>query len=373
VLGFLDTMNFWDELKKPFFVMAPMADVTDAAYRKIIAELGKPDVTWTEFVSADGLYHTREIQKIPDAENPLMRDLQFSDIERPIVAQLFSGKPEMMEYAAALCAELGFDGVDINMGCPDTSIEKQGCGAAMIKNPELAKEIVEAARRGVKKGAVNTMLARGEREIPVMVKTRIGYNKEAIDEWIYMLLSLGLPALTIHLRTRKEMSKVPAHWDLVPRIVALRDKVAAQNGDLPKTLIIGNGDVKSVEEARQKAELFGADGVMLGRAIFGNPFVFAHHTEPKHFEQSAQSDQFGEEGSRGRAAEEISLQEKARALATLARSFEQLTPPKSFHIFRKHIKAFITGFDGAAEIRAHLMECTTSQEIEKVLGDLDLL
>jgi tRNA-dihydrouridine synthase len=155
--------SFWNTLKKPLFVMAPMADVTDPAYRKMIAEVGKPDVTWTEFVAADGLYHTREIKKMPDDENPLMRDLQFSEAERPIVAQLFSSKPEMMEYAAKLCAELGFDGIDINMGCPDKSIEKQGCGSAMIKNPELAKKIIEAARRGAP-------------DLPVTVKTRIGYN-----------------------------------------------------------------------------------------------------------------------------------------------------------------------------------------------------
>ena len=339
--------NLWDELKakRPFFVMAPMADVTDAAYRKLIAEVGKPDVTWTEFVSADGLYHTREIQKMPDAENPLMRDLQFSEIERPIVAQLFSSKPEMMEYAAVLCAELGFDGVDINMGCPDKSIEKQGCGSAMIKNPELAQEIVKAARRGVAKVAqAKSIETEGSDEvlpIPVTVKTRIGYNKEAIDEWLPVMLSMNLPALTVHLRTRKEMSKVAAHWDLLPRIIELRNRIS------PETLIIGNGDVKNLEEARQKAELFGADGVMLGRAIFGNPYVFA-----------------------GRASEDVSLSEKAHALASLAHSFEALTPPKSFHIFRKHIKAFITGFDGAAEIRAKLMECETAEEIKKTLMGL---
>jgi tRNA-dihydrouridine synthase len=315
-------MSFWETLKKPFFVMAPMADVTDPAYRKLIAEIGKPDVTWTEFVSADGLYHTREIKKMKDEENPLMRDLQFSSIERPIVAQLFSSKLEMMEYAARLCAELGFDGVDINMGCPDKSIEKQGCGAAMIKNPELAVQIVEAARRA---------------GIPVSVKTRIGYNSENIEEWIGELLKLHLPALTVHLRTRKEMSKVAAHWDVLPRIVELRDKIS------PETLIIGNGDVKSVEEGRQKAELFGADGVMLGRAIFGNPYVFKNRTS------------------------DLQDMERLNALASLAHSFDQLKPPKSFYIFKKHIKAFVTGFDGAAELRADLMACENSIEIEQVL------
>jgi nifR3 family TIM-barrel protein len=318
--------SFWNTLKKPLFVMAPMADVTDPAYRKMIAEVGKPDVTWTEFVAADGLYHTREIKKMPDDENPLMRDLQFSEAERPIVAQLFSSKPEMMEYAAKLCAELGFDGIDINMGCPDKSIEKQGCGSAMIKNPELAKKIIEAARRGAP-------------DLPVTVKTRIGYNHESIDEWIQALLEMKLPALTVHLRTRKEMSKVAAHWDLMPRIVALRNQIS------PDTLIIGNGDVKSMDDARSHLAASGADGVMFGRGIFGNPWLFS-----------------------GRTHEEISLNEKLDALASLAHSFEALRPTKSFHIFKKHIKAFVIGFDGAAELRAKLMECEDSIQVVEVIS-----
>jgi tRNA-dihydrouridine synthase len=328
--------SFWNHLRAPFFVLAPMADVTDAAYRRLIAEIGKPDVTWTEFVSADGLYHTREIQKMPDAENPLMRDLQYTEAERPIVAQLFSKNPVAMEYAAALCAELGFDGVDINMGCPDKSIEKQGCGAAMIKDPESAKEIVRAARRGVLRAA------NGKEPIPVSVKTRIGYNKESIDEWIPELLSLQLPALTVHLRTRKEMSKVPAHWELMPRIIALRDELS------PETRIIGNGDVKDREEGRQKAKLSGADGIMLGRAIFGNPYLFAKDTEPL-------------------------LSERLAALKTLGTYFELITPAKSFHLFKKHIKAFVTGFDGAAELRTQLMECTNAAEVARTIDAFAIL
>lgn len=331
----MSTDSFWQKLQKPFFVLAPMADVTDAAYRRLIAEVGKPDVTWTEFVSADGLYHTREIKKMTDEENPLMRDLQYSEIERPIVAQLFSSKPEMMEYAAKLCADLGFDGVDINMGCPDKSIEKQGCGSAMIKTPDKAKEIVEAARRGVARGK----LSADGTPIPVSVKTRIGYNRESIDEWISAILSVHPAALTIHLRTRKEMSKVAAHWELMPRVVALRDAIS------PDTLILGNGDVKSVEEARAKTAESGCDGVMLGRAIFGNPWVFA-----------------------GKNPEDISQPERLNALATLARYFEDIRPAKSFHIFRKHIKAFVSGFDNAAELRAQLMECENAEQVEAVIA-----
>ena len=327
-------MSFWNDLKKnlqrPIYVLAPMADVTDAAYRKLIAETAKPDVTWTEFVSADGLYHTRELNKIPDAENPLMRDLQYSEIERPIVAQLFSSKPEMMEYAAALCAELGFDGVDINMGCPDKSIEKQGCGSAMIRTPEIAKQIVEAARRGV---------ATVSPAIPVSVKTRIGYNKETIDEWIPQILESKPDVLTVHLRTRKEMSKVAAHWDLLSRIVEIRNRVS------PGTLIFGNGDVKSIVDAEQKIAGSGADGVMFGRAIFGNPWLFS-----------------------GRPVESIGMHERLSALVTLAQYFEQIRPTKSFHIFRKHIKAFVTGFDNAAELRAQLMECENAEQIGNVIA-----
>lgn len=324
-------MTFWDSLPRPFFVLAPMADVTDPAYRAIIAKYGKPHVTWTEFVSADGLYHTREIKKMPDSENPLVRDIEYSEGERPIVAQFFSAKPEMMAYAAELAAQRGFDGIDINMGCPDSSIEKQGCGAAMIKNPELALQIVAAAKEGAVRGK--------EGGIPVSVKTRVGYNTEIIDEWIPQILSSAPAALTVHLRTRKEMSLVPAHWEYMPRIVALRDQHA------PGVPVIGNGDVKDIEEGAQKVLEYGCDGVMLGRGIFGNPWVFA-----------------------GRKPEELTLPERLNALIELAEAFEALRPHKSFHILKKHIKAFVHGFDGAGELRARLMETESAEELKSVIG-----
>jgi tRNA-dihydrouridine synthase len=311
--------SFWRHLPKPFFALAPMADVTDPAYRRLIAECGAPDVTWTEFVSADGLFHTREKKGMKDEENPLVRDFQYGEGERPIVAQIFSSTPAMIEYASALAAELGFDGVDINMGCPDKSIEKQGAGAAMIKTPELVGEIVEAARRGaarVKPGG-----------IPVSVKTRIGYNQEIMDEWLTAVLATRPDALTVHLRTRKEMSKVDAHWELMARAVALRDTHS------PETIILGNGDVKDLADARMKAEQSGADGIMLGRAIFGNPWLFTD-----------------------RVPADIVPHERLEALSRLAQYFGELKPAKSFHLLKKHFKVFITGWDGAAALRAELME-----------------
>jgi nifR3 family TIM-barrel protein len=320
-------MSFWKTLPKPFFVLAPMADVTDPAYRKLITEFKAPDVTWTEFVSADGLYHTREKGVMTDENNPLVRDLLFTEGERPIVAQLFSSKPEMMAYASKFAAELGFDGVDINMGCPDKSIEKQGCGAAMMRNPENAKEIIRAARTS---------------GLPVSVKTRIGYNAEDIDGWIRAILEEKPEVLTVHLRTRKEMSKVPAHWDLMPKVVALRDEVS------PETLIIGNGDVEDLNDARAKVAEFGCDGVMLGRAIFGNPWLFT-----------------------GKDKNEIPPAERVAALARLTDYFAELRPSKSVHILKKHVKAFITGWDGAAPLRGALMDASTLEEFQVVLKAAD--
>ncbi len=310
-----------------------MADVTDPAFRQLVTRCGKPDVTWTEFVSADGLYHTREIQKMKDAENPLVRDLQCTEAERPIVAQIFSSKPEMIAYGAKLAAELGFDGVDLNMGCPDRSIEKQGAGAALIKTPELAIELIQAAKTS---------------NLPVSVKTRIGYNTENIDEWLTALLSAKLSAITLHLRTRKEMSLVPADWEVMKKAITLRDRLA------PETLLIGNGDVMNLEEGKRLAEDTGCDGIMIGRGIFGNPWVFV-----------------GLQGHRmsspelGHPMSKHGLPEKLTALIELAHDFEKLSPPKHFAILKKHIKAFVTGFDGAAVLRARLMEANTASQLEK--------
>src|SRR5581483_8670967 len=200
-------MTFWNNLKKPIMVLAPLADVTDPAFRRIIAKYGKPDVMWTEFVSADGLF-------LGGYEH-LIQDLAFTEAERPIVAQFFTSKPEMMKKAAELARELGFDGIDINMGCPDKSVEKQGAGAASIKNPKLAQEIILAA----KQGAGN---------LPVSVKTRIGYNKNALETWLPALLETNPAVITIHARSRKEMSNVPARWEHIRRAVEIRNELGSQ-------------------------------------------------------------------------------------------------------------------------------------------------
>lgn len=310
-------MNFWQKLKKPIFVLAPMANVTDSAFRKIIAKYGKPDVIWTEFVSADGL--------ISPGKKVLLKDLEFTKKEKPIVAQLFTGHPEAMEKACRLVSKLGFQGIDINMGCPDRSVEKQGGGASLIKNPKTALAVIESARRGAP-------------NIPISVKTRIGYNKNEIDTWIKFLLEQKLTVLTVHLRTRKEMSLVPAHWELMNYIVELKNNIC------PETIILGNGDITSLKQAREMVEKTGCDGVMIGRGIFGNPWLFS------------QKDKC-----------EVSIKEKLDVLLEHSKHFEKnLGKIKSFAIMKKHFKAYINGFEGAKELRIKCMEVNNSKELSKI-------
>ncbi len=312
--------NFWEKLPKPFFVLAPMADVTDAAFRRIISKYGKPDVTWTEFVSADGLASKgREVLKY---------DLMFTEGERPIVAQLFSSHPDKMREASKFVALLGFDGIDINMGCPDRSIEKQGAGAAMIKNPKMAGIIIQAVKDGIKDAGC---------DIPVSVKTRVGYNKVQIDEWIPFLLSQDIAALTIHARTRKEMSLVPARWEHVKEVVEIRNKMGV------KTKIIGNGDARDINHARLLVKETSCDGVMLGRAIFGNPWLFSEHIP--------------------------SIKEKLKVMIEHTKLFEELLGKiKNFAIMKKHYKAYANGFDGAKELRIELMEQENSSQMEAIVN-----
>lgn len=299
--------------------MAPMEDVTDAAFRRMFARYGKPDVTWTEFTSADGLVLAPE-----KGQHALRAKLMYSKEERPIVAQLFSAVPERMEKAAAICAELGFDGIDINMGCPDRAVEKGGAGAALMKKPELARELIRAAKHGA--GSV-----------PVSVKTRIGYLHDEIDTWIPELLAEHPAALTVHLRTRKELSEVPAQWDKLPRVVALRNTLS------PETRVIGNGDVHTRADALEKIAVSGADGAMIGRGIFGNPWAFTDHAPTP--------------------------QERVRALAEHIQLFDELLGEVSnFATMKKHFKAYIHGWDHAKELRIRLMETDTAEDALAVLA-----
>ena len=319
-----ETKSFWNDLPRPIYILAPMSNVTDSVFRKLIAKYGKPDVMWTEFVSADGL--------ISAGRKKLLVDLEYSEKERPIVAQLFTGHPEAMRRAAALAAKLGFDGLDINMGCPDRSVEKQGGGAALIRAQKAATEVLEAAREGFVG--------------PVSVKTRLGYNKVDFD-WIRLLLEQRLHALTVHMRTRKEMSDVPAHWELMPEIVKMRDRVQADVEPAERTIVIGNGDVQSVEDGAAKCREYGCDGVMIGRGIFGTPWLFEKVKSP--------ACRTGRQKVKVRTPEE-----RLKILIEHTKLFEKTfcgkKKLKNFAVMKKHFKAYVSGWDGAKELRAKLME-----------------
>jgi nifR3 family TIM-barrel protein len=351
--------NFWKNLPRPFFALAPMANVTDSVFRKMIAKYGKPEVMWTEFVSADGL--------ISAGQKKLLIDLEYSKEERPIVVQLFTGHPDVMRKAAKIITDLGFDGLDINMGCPDRAVEKQGGGAAMMKSPKLAIEVLNAAREGV------------NNKIPVSVKTRIGYNK--IDlEWIRLLLEQKLPALTVHLRTRREMSDAKANWEIMPEIVKMRNEIS------PETLIIGNGDVESVEDGVLKCRKYGCDGVMIGRGIFGKPWFFASlselqtsaareadtsRSEPKRSGAMRGSRRERVGDKRGIICDDKIPKERLKIMLEHAKLFDKTfcgkKHLKNFVVMKKHFKAYVSGWDGAKELRVELMNTSKFKEVEKVV------
>jgi tRNA-dihydrouridine synthase len=286
-----------------------------------------------------------------------MQDLIYAEEERPIVAQLFSRHPDHMEYAAKLCLELGFDGVDINMGCPAGAIIDQGCGAAMIKTPDIAVEVIRAAKRGAQSD---------EGGIPVSVKTRLGYNTDQVDEWIPVILAEKPAVLTVHARTRKDMSKVPARWDRLARVVTLRNDIS------PDTKIIGNGDVLSLADAEGKVAASGADGAMIGRALFGNPWLF-HPTRrlptrlnalPTH---GVNRDTIMTTDTTDNAIEYITLEERLRVLVEHTYLFCELLPHKNFAVMKKHYKAYVGGFPGASEFRVQLMEAENPRAVEQLV------
>lgn len=314
--------DFWHTLPRPFFSLAPMEDVTDAAFRTLIATYADPAiprVLYTEFTSADGLVRADE-----SGQRKLRKKLEYGEIERPIVAQLFTSNPEHMEKGAAMCRELGFDGFDINMGCPAREVERQKCGSALIQNPPLARALIRAAKHGAGK-------------IPVSVKTRVGYNEVELETWLPELLAEEPAAVILHARTRKEMSDVPARWGHVARAVEIRDALGSS------ARIIGNGDVRDIRDAREKAATTKADGVMIGRGVFGNPWLFSDREPP-------------------------TPQEKIRALIEHIELFqEKLSGYQNDAVMKRHFKAYIGGWDGAKELRVRLMDAPTLEEAKVIL------
>lgn len=309
--------GFWEKLNKPIFALAPMYDVTDAAFRQVIAEQGKPDVMYTEFTSAEGLASI--------GFERLKHNLIFTDTEHPIVAQIFGKDPNAFFKTSRLLEKLGFDGIDLNLGCPDKNIMKQGSCAALFHNPGLVAEIVAK----IKEGAPS---------LPVSLKIRIGDTKVDWKQWIESLLQTNPAAISIHLRTRKEMSKVPAHWEEMP---AIMEFIKEKAGD-ERPIVLGNGDIYTITEAKQKVLETGCDGVMLGRGIFGNPWLFSKH--------------------------EPNTNERLNTLIEHSKLFNKLFAGiKPFEIMKKHYKSYLVGSPELKDLRMKLMETKNAAEVENLI------
>lgn len=307
--------NFWQKLPKPFFILAPMEDVTDTAFRQVVAKVGKPDVFFTEFVNVDGLFSAGYDKVIPR--------LKFSKIEHPLVAQVWGTKLNNFTKAAKLISKMGFDGIDINMGCPQKSVIKQKTCSALIKNPKKAGEIFKATKKGAG-------------WLPVSIKTRIGFSEIQTEKWLGFLLKLKPAVLTIHGRTVKEQSKVPAHWEEIGKVVKMRDELNVE------TLIVGNGDIKNYQDGLDKVKKYGVNGIMIGRGVFQNPWIFNSKIDIL----------------------KIIPEQRIKILLDHVKIFQKTwVEKKDFNIMKKFFKVYIQGFKGASEIRAKLMEARNAKEL----------
>jgi len=300
--------------------LAPMEGVTDTVFRQVVVRAGAPDVFFSEFTGVEQLY-SRGYYK-------MVENLEYTEDERPLVLQIWGGTPALYEAAGELAVGLGFDGVDINMGCPDKSIMARGSGSALVKNWPLAGELIAAVKTGV------------QGQIPVSVKIRLGYTQNVVEEWSEFLLGQGIEALSVHGRTTKEMSRVAANWEAIGSVVAVRDRLGVE------TVVIGNGDVKSVAEAMEKVAQYGVDGVMIGRGIFENPWLFGAESTKRH----------------GKA-------ERLELLRYHLKLWEETWgEAKHYDRIKRFYKVYLAGFRGSAKLRDELMRTKRVEEAWKLIG-----
>ncbi|HCV8819912.1 TPA: tRNA-dihydrouridine synthase [Staphylococcus aureus] len=314
--------NFWSELPRPFFILAPMEDVTDIVFRHVVSEAARPDVFFTEFTNTESFCH-------PEGIHSVRGRLTFSEDEQPMVAHVWGDKPEQFRETSIQLAKMGFKGIDLNMGCPVANVAKKGKGSGLILRPDVAAEIIQATKAG---------------GLPVSVKTRLGYYE--IDEWkdwLKHVFEQDIANLSIHLRTRKEMSKVDAHWELIEAIKNLRDEIA------PNTLLTINGDIPDRKTGLELAEKYGIDGVMIGRGIFHNPFAF--EKEPREHTSKE-------------------LLDLLRLHLSLFNKYEK-DEIRQFKSLRRFFKIYVRGIRGASELRHQLMNTQSIAEARALLDEFE--
>jgi len=313
--------NFWHDLPRPFFVLAPMEDVTNVVFRHVVSEAARPDVFFTEFTNTESYCH-------PKGKESVRGRLTFTEDEQPIVAHIWGDKPELFKSMSIDMAKLGFKGLDINMGCPAHNVAPKGKGCGLIRRPNVAADLIQAAKAG---------------GLPVSVKTRLGYIE--VDEWrdwLRHIFEQDIVNLSIHLRTKREMSDVPAHWELIPEIKKLRDEVA------PQTLLTINGDIPNRQVGLELAEKYDVDGVMIGRGIFKNPFAF--EKEPQEHSP-------------------MELLSLLRRHLDLHDKYTKEFEPRPFRPLRRFFKIYVRDFRGASELRNQLMTTESTNEVREMLDN----
>lgn len=359
-------MSFWQSIEKPIIGLAPMDGVTDASFRHITAQHGGPDVIVTEFVNIQSALH---------APHTLLSDFAYSEIERPVVAQIYGKTPELFYRVAHIVCELGFDGLDINMGCPARKVAAAGCGAALIRTPELARAIIRAAQQGVQDwcggqtlrdlgfcselvnavAAVNRRDRRGEaalrRSIPVSIKTRLGYDRIVIEEWLPVLLAGNPAAISLHGRTLEQGYRGDADWESIARAVSI-----AEGSD---TLILGNGDIQDLRDACTRVRQTGVGGVLIGRGAQGNPWIFRGKERAKRALRGGAEPQ----------AARVGLHERLRVMLEHCEHFERRSSSARFVAMRKHLTWYCREFRGAAEMRARLSGANSAADVRNIIGE----
>lgn len=316
------TANFWQDLPRPFFILAPMEDVTDVVFRHVIQKAGAPDVFFTEFTNSDSFCH-------PEGLASVRGRLVFTPDEQPMVAHIWGDNPEHFRQMSGALAEMGFAGIDLNMGCPVPNVAERGKGSGLILRPEVAAELIQAAKAG---------------GLPVSVKTRLGFTAlSEMQAWISHLLKQDIANLSVHLRTRKEMSKAAAHWELIPELVKLRDAIA------PQTLLTINGDIPDRQTGEKLVQEYGVDGIMIGRGVFKNPYAF-------------------EKTPREHSSQEL-LQLLRLQLDLQDQYQEQL--PRSIVGLHRFFKIYVKGFPGANDLRIRLMATKSTEEVRQVLAEFE--
>lgn len=324
-------MNFWHKIPKPIKALSPMRGITDVVFRQMIVKCGKPDVLFTEFVNVDSLFS--------DGQRDLMKYLKFNENEHPIVAQLWGENPDNFAKAGTFLKDLGFDGIDINLGCSVKKILKKSCCSALINNESLSKKIIQ----GTKEGSCG---------LPVSIKTRIGFDEVNTESWMGFLLKQGVSAITVHGRTAAQGYGGKANWEEIAKAVKLRDAYSVKCPDAEETLVIGNGDVQSLEEIIEKYKKYNVDGVMVGRGILADPYFFDPSKSIKDCSK----------------AERVSLFRPHVELFT-----ETYGKDWRIDTLKKVISMYISDFDGSRELRGRLMRTTRADEVYEVLEEVDEL